>query len=115
MSDKRKFPRKELKLALIVGRDDQRLPAEMANLTVEGIAFHLDESLEPGTEVRLEISDSESVNENELAARVMRCDPSAINPDFSYLAAVVLTDPNDRYVMDALALVHASDEESSGR
>lgn len=111
MSEKRKFPRKELTLSLIVGMDDERLPAQMANLTVEGIAFHLDQSLEPGTEVRLEISDSESMSENELAATVVRCDPNATHPQYSYLAAVELNDPNDLYIMDALALVHASDDD----
>ena len=104
--EQRKFPRRSLKLAIIVGQDQQRLTAQLANITVEGMAFRVDRRLAAGTKVLLQISDNETLSENELAATILRCEPCAVNPAFSYLVAVELVDPNDVYVMDALAFVN---------
>ncbi len=78
----------------------------MVDLTVQGISFKLDQGLNPGEEIRLDINGSDEIRHNSLKAEVLRCDKLKDAVSSQYLVATKFLDANDEFLMDALALVH---------
>ena len=108
-NDKRSFPRVAISLKIQVQESENRLAAEMLDLTVQGISFKLDRPLPVGSRISIEISDRKDLRSNELQAEVLRCDsPVNVNPPqyFQYYVAAIFVEVNDEFLMDSLALVH---------
>jgi len=108
-SDKRYFPRVAISLKIQVQESENRLSAELVDLTVQGISFRLDRPLPVGCLITIYISDSEELRSNELRAEVLRCDsPAHVNPPqyYQYYVAAKFVEVNDEFLMDSLALVH---------
>jgi PilZ domain len=108
-NDKRIFPRVAISLNIQVQESENRLAAEMVDLTVQGISFRLAGPLPVGSLISIEISESEDLRSNALKAEVLRCDsPANVNPPqyYQYYVAAKFVEVNDEYLMDSLALVH---------
>lgn len=108
-NDKRFFPRVAISLKIQVQENENRLAAEMVDLTVQGISFRLDRPLSAGAQISVELSASEDLRSNALKAEVLRCDsPANVSPPqyYQYYVAAKFVDVNDEYLMDSLALVH---------
>ena len=108
-SDKRFFPRVAISLKIQVQENEIRMPAELVDLTVQGISFKLDRPLPVDSRISIYISDSQELRNNELKGEVLRCDsPASVNPPqyYPYYVAAKFIEVNDEFLMDSLALVH---------
>ena len=108
-SDKRYFPRVAVSLRIHIQENENRLAAEIVDLTVQGIFFRLDRPLPVGSRISIEIGDGEVLRSNELKAEVLRCNsPANVSPPqyFHYYVAAKFVEVNDEFLMDSLALVH---------
>lgn len=104
--NRRSFPRVFVCFAVFINDGEQRLPADIEDLTVHGVSFKLESPLEVGSKIWVEIAGNDKIRKNELEARILRCDPIEAQIPKTYLAAAKFVEPNDEYLMDILALVH---------
>lgn len=109
--DKRNFPRTSVKLTASVNIGNKRMAGKILDLTVEGVSLELERRLDVGDQITINIDDSQRVKKNELRAEVIRCNPLDADPS-RYIATAKFIEPNDEYLMDALALVHGKKSES---
>ena len=105
MNDKRSFPRSLVDLQVSIQVEDKRIEGNVIDLTVEGVSMELDYSLKAGATVAIEIKQNQEVKQNELKIEVIRCLPTESDPSKYHIVAKFV-DPNDEFLMDALALVH---------
>ncbi len=114
MNNQRKFPRIEFRqpISIAVGSDDSESHAEIENLTVEGIAFHSELSLEEGSAVLVMFPGSDELNQNETLSEVIRCHPVEGASASRFHVVAHFIEINDGYLMDALKLVHRNKEGS---
>jgi hypothetical protein len=103
--NKRKFPRSLIDLTVHVNIGTEVIPAKILDITVEGISLELGSRVKVGDRVTISIDDSQWIRKNELSAEVVRCDLSEPASSKCIIAAKFI-EPNDEYLMDALALVH---------
>ncbi len=107
MSDKRSFPRSLIDLQVFTLVEGKTIEGKVIDLTVEGISMEFGHPLKAGTTVAIDIKQSQEVKQNELKVEVIRCLPT--EPALSkYHIVAKFIEPNDEFLMDALALVHGS-------
>jgi hypothetical protein len=107
MQDKRNFPRSLVELTAFIKIKDKLINGKIFDLTVEGVSMELEEEVSTGTCVAIIIKKNQAIKENELRAEVIRCIPSKSDPSKYHLVARFI-EPNDQFLMDALALVHGT-------
>ncbi|MFT4579759.1 MAG: FKBP-type peptidyl-prolyl cis-trans isomerase 2 [Nitrospinales bacterium] len=105
MSDKRGFPRSLVDLQVSTQVEDNRIEGKVIDLTVEGISMEFDHPLKAGATVAIEIKQNQEVKKNELKIEVIRCLPTESDTSRYHIVAKFI-EPNDEFLMDALALVH---------
>mgnify|MGYP002633699105 CR=1 FL=1 len=103
MSEKRSFPRSIVDLVAHVNIDGERIDAKILDLTVEGISMELDQIVTKDIHAVINIEKSQDVKAAELQIETIRCIPA--DPSKYHLTARFI-EPNDEFLMDALALVH---------
>ncbi len=105
--DKRGFPRSLVDMVVKIRINDQWMDCKVLDLSVEGISLEMTQLLEMGELVTIELTHSEWMKKNQVQAEVLRCDgnPQETSPD-KYHVVARLIEPNDEYLMGALALVH---------
>lgn len=106
--DKRKFPRASIKITTIIDVNEnggRRASGNVIDLTVEGISLQVAIPFAVGERVTIYIQDSRLVRKNKLQGEIVRCDPSQTDP-VRWIIAAKFIEPNDEFLMDALALVH---------
>ncbi|MBT5029340.1 MAG: PilZ domain-containing protein [Nitrospinaceae bacterium] len=105
--DKRGFPRSLVEMVVKIQVDNKWVECEVLDLSVEGISLEVGQSLDMGAQIDLELEHGESMKKNQVRAEVLRCDsnPGESNPE-RYHVVARLIEPNDEYLMGALALVH---------
>ena len=107
MSDKRGFPRSIIDLQVSAQVEYKRIEGKVIDLTVEGISMEFDQSLKVGSQVAIEIKQNQQVKNNKLKIEVIRCLPTETDPSRYHIVAKFI-EPNDEFLMDALALVHGT-------
>jgi hypothetical protein len=107
MNDKRDFPRSLVDLQVSVQVEDKHIEGKVIDLTVEGISMELDHTLKAGTTVVIEIKQNQEVKNNQLKIEIIRCLPTETDSSTSHIVAKFI-EPNDEFLMDALALVHGT-------
>ncbi len=105
--DQREFPRSAVAPAARILIDDQWQECRVLDLSVEGISLELAQGLPDGTPVTIELEHGEVLKKNQVQAEVLRCgDPSDGAGSGMSNVVLRLIEPNDEYLMDALAVVH---------
>ncbi len=104
--DKRNFPRSFLNSNIDINIKGELIASRVLDITVEGISFELESSIKPEALVGIKFKESESIAENELMAKVIRCRPLECKP-IKYGIVATFIEPNDKYLMDVLALIHS--------
>ena len=105
MNDKRSFPRSLVDLQVSTQVEDKRLEGKVIDLTVEGISMEFNHPLKASAMVAIEIKQNQEVKKNELKIEIIRCLPTEPDPSKNHIVAKFI-EPNDEFLMDALALVH---------
>jgi hypothetical protein len=105
MSDKRVFPRSLVDLQVSTQVEDKRIEGKVIDLTVEGISMEFDHTLKAGTTVAIDIQQNQEVKKNQLKIEIIRCLPTETDSSKYHIVAKFI-EPNDEFLMDALALVH---------
>ncbi len=107
--DKRGFPRSLVELVVKICIGSQWGDCKVLDLSVEGVSLEVGQRLNIGELATLELEHSEWMNKNQVQAEVLRCDsnPEETNPE-KYHVVARLIEPNDDYLMGALALVHGT-------
>jgi hypothetical protein len=103
--NKRNFPRSAINIALSIDIDGKQISGEALDLTVNGLAIKVEESISIGAEIAVSIDENQWVKTKTLRGEVLRCQPAEKGPSH-YLLAVKLAEPDDAYLMDSLALIH---------
>lgn len=104
--ERRSFPRTEISLPVQVSIGTARISGNIKNLTIEGLAFTLEQELSPGSKVEVEInSENQKIRSNAVKIEVLRCEPQAIEASPSFLISGKLIDTNDIYLNDVMALI----------
>lgn len=106
--DKRNFPRTFINSNIDIKAQSELIPSQVIDITVEGISFKLESSIEIGTQVEISFKESETIAKNELNAKVIRC-KSLEGESKKYAVVATFIEPNDKYLMDVLALIHSED------
>ena len=106
MENKREFPRKPIRLPVILEKAGEQFPASTQDVTVRGISLIVDQRLNIGDSISLTIAASEILSLTKLMGQVIRCDALENNPS-EFSIVIKLHEPNDVYLMDVLAFVHA--------
>jgi hypothetical protein len=104
--DKRNFPRTFINSHIDIKAQSELIPSQVIDITVEGISFELESSIEIGTQVEINFKESETIAKNELNAKVIRCQALKDEPR-KYAVVATFIEPNDKYLMDVLALIHS--------
>jgi FKBP-type peptidyl-prolyl cis-trans isomerase 2 len=107
MSDKRGFPRSLVDLQVSAQVEGKRIEGKVIDLTVEGISIDFDHPLKAGTTVAIDIKQNQEVKKNQLKIEIIRCLPTEPDPSKYHVVAKFI-EPNDEFLMDALALVHGT-------
>jgi hypothetical protein len=105
MNDKRDFPRSLVDLQVSAQVEGKRVEGKVIDLTVEGIPMEFNHPLKAGATVAIEIKQNQEVKKNKLEIEVIRCLPKEPDPSTYHIVAKFI-EPNDEFLMDALALVH---------
>jgi hypothetical protein len=103
MSDKREFPRKPIQTNALLKYEGQEIPAIVQDITVKGIQVKTDRPFDPGASLELNLTKQEELNSTVLSGVVTRCGPVEHN---KFILAISLLNPDDNYMMDALAFIH---------
>jgi len=109
--DKRNFPRRAVELTACLNIGNKRMAGKVLDLTVGGVLLELACRLDVGGRMIITIDGGPQVKKNELRAEVIRCNPVDADPS-RYIATAKFIEPNDEYLMDALALVHGKNPAS---
>jgi hypothetical protein len=105
-SERRNFPRAEINLPVQVDTGDARIPGRMQNLTIEGLAFILEQELPVRSKVEVAInSEDKKIRSNVVKIQVLRCEPQANEASPSFLISGKLIDVNDVYLNDVMTLI----------
>jgi len=107
MSDKRSFPRSLVDLQVFAQVEGKHIEGKVIDLTVEGISMEFDHTLKAGTTVAIDIKQNQEVKQNKLKVEIIRCLPTESDPSRYHIVAKFI-EPNDEFLMDALALVHGT-------
>ena len=106
LEERRNFPRANIDLQVQVGTGASRIPGRIQNLTIEGLAFILEQELPPGSKVEVEInSENEKIRNNAVKIQVLRCEPRDNETPPCFLISGKLIDTNDIYLNDVMALI----------
>lgn len=103
MHDKRKFPRKKLKANVTLNFDGLKMPAVVLDISVNGILMKCDQPLEVGKSMQMNLLEQEEISSCILAGQIVRC--NMVKEDH-FVVAFALVEPNDKFMMDALAYIH---------
>ncbi len=105
--DRRQFPRAEVSLHIQVNTGAARIPGRLLNVTIEGLAFTLEQELPIKSEVEVAInSENKKIRDNVVKVQVLRCEPQENETTPSFLISGKLIDTNDVYLTDVLALIY---------
>ncbi|MFQ5450984.1 MAG: PilZ domain-containing protein [Nitrospinaceae bacterium] len=108
--ERRLFPRKAVPIDICVKDGQKRFPGEIVDLTVHGLSFRLGRSLSVGSEISIDIQGARKIRNSRLRAEVLRCGTLQNGSPFRYLLAAKFVEVSDEYLMDALALVHGTED-----
>ena len=105
--DKRSFPRSLVGLNAKIQIRYQWEKCKVMDLSPEGLSLESSQSLDVGELVKLELEHKEYMKKNQVQAEVIRCDrnPNETDPEIFQVVGRLI-EPNDEYLMGALALVH---------
>lgn len=107
--DQRSFPRSLIELDVKILIDNQWVVCKVLDLSVEGISLEVGQPLKMGMITTIDIGQSQWMKENQVQAEVLRCDSNPNESSLEMFHVVArLIEPNDEYLMGALALVHGS-------
>jgi hypothetical protein len=104
--DKRSFPRSYFDSNLDIKINGELIVSRVIDITVEGISFELESPIKIGVLVEINFKESETIAKNELIAKVIRCQSLESKPQ-KYTVVATFIEPNDKYLMDVLALIHS--------
>ena len=107
MGEQRNFPRSLVDLAVKIQIGDQWEVCKVIDLSVEGISLEVEQPLKVGELATIELEHSEWMKKNQVQAEVVRCDSNPAETTPCHVVARLI-EPNDEYLMGALALVHGS-------
>jgi hypothetical protein len=104
--ERRNFPRAEINLPIQVVTGNARIPGTMQNLTIEGLAFTLEQELPIRSKVEVAInSENKKIRSNVVKIQVLRCEPQENETSPSFLISGKLIDVNDVYLNDVMTLI----------
>ncbi|MFQ5443285.1 MAG: PilZ domain-containing protein [Nitrospinales bacterium] len=104
--DRRNFPRATVRMNAFILDQEEKIPIQIEDLTVRGIAFLINRNLQPRSTIFVGIKDSGEIRNNGLKVEVLRCESLTNGSATQYRVAAKILQVNDEYLMDALALVH---------
>lgn len=103
MSDKREFPRKPIQSEVLLKYKGQSVSAVIQDITVKGILLETDQPFDKDDSLELTLPKNIVLKSTVLSGQVVRCGPAKNN---KYIVAISLLNPDDNYMMDALAFIH---------
>ena len=104
--ERRNFPRAEISFPVQVITGNARIPGTMQNLTIEGLAFTLEQELPLRSKIEVAInSEDQKVRSNVVKVQVLRCEPQENESSPSFLISGKLIDVNDVYINDVMTLI----------
>lgn len=104
-NNKRNFPRSVSNIALSIGVNGKEISGAALDLTVNGLAIKVEAPIDIGAKIELFVAANQSIKTKRLRGEVLRCHLVKSDPSY-YRLAVKLTEPDDEYLMDSLALIH---------